>query len=149
MRSILQLGSVSNDVRTNYVLRRNDTHNLSIKAIIYQPTREPHATNIPNLFTVPEQSAPDSLFSLRLSAGRLIRSLRAKASILSIDDVLLPLVPDGHFVFQVTRLPVPGQEAVSSQDFDVDKHGSTLEAALKILRDISMAAAGVGRVCSS
>jgi len=77
-----------------------------------------------------------------LISWSLDTSSRRKDTI-SVDFIaalLLPIVATSHLVFQIARLPVSVQEAVTSQDINVQKYGSALEAPLNICETFSMAA---------
>src|SRR5205814_3149259 len=57
-----------------------------------------------------------------------------------IAALLLPLVAASHLVFLVARLPVSVAEAITSQDIEVQKYASALEAPLNVCETFSMAA---------
>lgn len=77
-----------------------------------------------------------------LISWTLNRSTRLRDSI-SIDfagALLLPLVAAGHLIFQVSRLPYPVAETITSADVEVQRYASALEAPLNICETFSMVA---------
>ncbi|KAJ5654131.1 hypothetical protein N7490_001134 [Penicillium lividum] len=77
-----------------------------------------------------------------LISWTLNTSSRRKDSI-SLDFIaglLFPLIAAGHVIFQIIRLPVPVAEAITTQNVEVQKYASALEAPLNICETFSMAA---------
>lgn len=72
-----------------------------------------------------------------------LNTISGRKDVISVDFIaalLLPLVAASQVVFQVVRLPVSVQEAVTSLDVHVQQYGSALEAPLNICESFSVAA---------